>query len=211
MQKIAILLDKENNWLEKFIPLDLYQMKNFSFEVFHNHEEISSFEFVFVLGYTKILKKDFLSRNKMVMIVHESDLPKGKGFSPIQWQILEGKNKITICLIEAREKIDSGEILEKEKLIFDGSELYDEIRESQARVSFDLIKKFLKKYPKISKELQNGKSTYYRRRTKEDSELDVNASIKENFSKLRIGNNEEWPSFFKLNGSTYILKIYKKN
>ena len=211
MKKVAILLDKDNNWLEKFLPPDLFQMKNYSLKVFHNLEHISSFDFVFVLGFTKILKRDFLSRNKMVMIIHESELPKGKGFSPIQWQILEGENEIKVCLINAAEKVDSGEILETEKLIFDGSELYDEIRESQARVSFKLIRKFLKKYPNNSKCSQIGNSTYYRKRTKKDSELNINDSIKDSFPKLRIGNNEEWPSFFKLNGVTYILKIYKKD
>lgn len=211
MKKVAILLDKDNNWLEKFLPIELLQMENYSLKVFHNPAYISSFDFVFVLGFTKILKKDFLSRNKMVMIIHESELPKGKGFSPIQWQILEGKNEMKVCLINAAEKVDSGEILETEKLILDGSELYEEIRESQARVSFKLIRKFLKKFPNNSKCLQIGNSTYYRKRTNKDSELNINNSIKDNFPKLRIGNNEEWPSFFKLNGSTYILKIYKKD
>ena len=50
MKKVAILLDKDNNWLEKFLPPDLFQMKNYSLKVFHNLEHISSFDFVFVLG-----------------------------------------------------------------------------------------------------------------------------------------------------------------
>ena len=51
---------------------------------------------MFVIGYTKILPKEFLEGNKLVLVIHESDLPKGKGFSPVQWQILEGKIKFQL-------------------------------------------------------------------------------------------------------------------
>ena len=34
--------------------------------------------------------------NKNNIVVHASDLPKGRGFSPMSWQILEGKNKIKL-------------------------------------------------------------------------------------------------------------------
>ena len=50
-----------------------------------------------------------------------SNLPKGRGFSPLQWQILKN-----ICLIEALFKFDSGNIFLK-KIKLDGFELYDEI------------------------------------------------------------------------------------
>ena len=66
------------------------KIKNFKFHTFFEHEKIRSFEIVFVLGYTKILKEPFLTNNKNIFLVHESNLPSGKGFS-VQWQILEGK------------------------------------------------------------------------------------------------------------------------
>ena len=40
-------------------------------------------------------------------MIHESDLPHGKGWSPIQWQILEGSDSITITLLDAEDKVDS--------------------------------------------------------------------------------------------------------
>jgi len=49
---------------------------------------------VFILGYHKIIKKEYLKNNKYNIVVHESDLPKGKGWVPLFWQILEGKNEI---------------------------------------------------------------------------------------------------------------------
>ena len=43
------------------------------------------------LSYSKLLSEKDLSKFKNVLVVHESELPKGKGWSPLSWQILEGK------------------------------------------------------------------------------------------------------------------------
>ncbi len=41
----------------------------------------------FFLGCSKIAGPDVLNRNKYNLVVHESALPKGKGFAPVAWQI----------------------------------------------------------------------------------------------------------------------------
>lgn len=210
MYKVSILLDPNNNWLDNYIYRETFLDENYIIDIFDDEKKISGYDLVFVLGYTKILKDEFLSKNRLVMVIHESNLPEGRGFSPIQWQILEGVKNIKVCLIEAKKIVDSGDILESEELNFEGTELYDEIRSAQAAVTIKLIIKFLKKYPNISRTPQKGTPTFYRKRNFSDSELDIKLSIEKNFPKLRIGNNEDWPSFFHLNGETYIIKIFKK-
>ena len=49
----------------------------------------------------KIIEKEFLSKHKHNIAVHESSLPKGRGWAPLFWQILEGKNTMPIVLFEA--------------------------------------------------------------------------------------------------------------
>lgn len=60
-----------------------------------------------------VLKSEILSSNKLLLVVHKSDLPKGRGFAPVQWQILEGKADITVCLIEISDDVDAGNISDK--------------------------------------------------------------------------------------------------
>jgi len=163
-----------------------------------------------LLGNTKIINSKLLKNNKLNITVHESSLPKDKGFSPIQYQIIKNKNIINSCLIELDEKIDSGDILDSLKIYFTGNELYEEIRNIQSKKTFQLITKFLKKYPNFKRKKQIGKSNYLKRRYPKDSEININKTIKENFNLLRISNNKEWPSFFRYRGNKYILKIYKK-
>lgn len=211
MYKFALLFDKKNDWLRQYLSDDFNFREDINVSNFYEEKEIKEFDVVFVLGFTRILKKDFLQANDLVLLVHESNLPLGKGFSPFQWQILEGKNKIVFSLLEASEEVDSGDIIEQIECNLDGTELYDEIRSEQAKLTFELISRFIRNYPNYKKKKQFGRSTYYRRRKITDSELDINLPIKDLFPLLRIVNNKDWPGFFRINGVKYIIKIYRED
>ena len=211
MYKFALLFDRKNDWLRQYLSDDFNFREDINVSNFYEEKEIKEFDVVFVLGFTRILKKDFLQANDLVLLVHESNLPLGKGFSPLQWQILEGKNKIVFSLLEASEEVDSGDIIEQMECNLDGTELYDEVRSKQAKLTFELISRFIRNYPNYKKKKQFGKSTYYRRRKITDSELDINLPIKDLFPLLRIVNNKDWPGFFRINGVKYIIKIYRED
>jgi len=207
--KVGFLTDKTNNWIEKFLKKEKFKNnKKYFFKSFNNYLKIKNFDIIFILGYTKILNKKFLKKNKLNLVVHESNLPKGKGFAPVQWQILNKKKNIPICLIEAKSRVDSGNIYEKMYFKIKNNDLYDQIREKQAIATIKIIKKFLKKFPKVKPIKQLGKSTFYKRRRPADNLLDINKSIKENFNLLRIGNNELFPSYFNFRSKKFIIKIF---
>jgi methionyl-tRNA formyltransferase len=211
-KKVAILLDKNNSWLQKYIPLlkKLPKIK-YKYNFFKGYKKIINFEIVFVLGFTRILPESFIKKNYLVLVVHESKLPEYRGFAPLQWQILNKKKKITnsLVLLGENEKVDSGKIVLQNLISLHGNELYDEIRENQFHSTFKLIKKFLDIYPNFKTKKQKGKSTFLRRRTPEDSEININKSLKSQFNLLRIANNSEWPTFFYYKNNKYILKIFK--
>jgi len=209
--KVAYLLDNRNSWIEQYLKESslIKENKNYSFKIFKNFRKIKDYAIVFIINYTKILNSNFLKQNRLNLIIHASNLPKGKGLAPLQWQILEKKNKISVCLLEAAKKFDSGRIFLKDHVLFKGDELYDEIRYLEAKVIIKMIKFFLKKYPNVSSKKQIGKSTFYKKRNPNDSELNIDISIKKQFNKMRIANNEKWPSFFYYKNKKYIIKIFK--
>ena len=210
MYKICFLFDKQNNWLKEKIRFSFKTNSKYKFFFSENYNKVKNFDLVFILGYTKILKKDFLKKNKLNLIVHESNLPKGKGFAPVQWQILSNKVRIPICIIKADKKYDSGKIYIKSYFKIKKTDLYEEIREQQGNASIKIIKSFLKFYPNISGKTQKGKSTYFQKREKKHSEISINKSLKSQFNILRISNNQNWPAFFYFKGVKYILKIEKE-
>lgn len=206
--KIAILTSP-NQW---FIPYakKLNQLIKNS-ELFFNHIEILNFDVVFILSYHKIIDRKFLKQNRHNIIIHASNLPQGKGWSPLFHQIIEGKNEITFSLFEADEKIDNGDIYLQKILKLNGLELYEELRKKQAQLTIDMCLDFLKLYPNMQAKRQQGQESFYPKRSPEDSELDINKSLKEQFNLLRIVNNEEFPAFFYKDGKKFIIKIYQES
>ena len=63
-------------------------------------------------------------------MTHASDLPKGRGWSPHIWQVLEGKQEIRVSLLEAEDAVDSGAIWHQNKLVIPQSALWDEVNEA---------------------------------------------------------------------------------
>ena len=57
-----------------------------------------------------MLNSEQLSLHGYNLVVHESALPKGQGWSPMTWQILEGLNIIPVTLFEAVADLDAGPI-----------------------------------------------------------------------------------------------------
>lgn len=207
--KIQILVDNNRSWIIPYVNLfiDKLSAKGVSCNLVNDHNKIIRGDILILLSCEKIFKN--LKLNKYNLVIHESDLPYGKGWSPLTYQVIEGKNKIPITIFEASKKIDSGKYYFKDYIFLDGNELICQIREKQAEKTFELIEKFIKNYKNIKKKSQEGESSFYKKRNQENSKLDLNKSIKENFNLLRVVDNEKYPAFFNYLGSKYIIKIFK--
>jgi len=177
----------------------------------HQPADVTEGELCFILSCSKLVKPEILKRNKHNLVVHESDLPKGKGWSPMTWQVLEGKQEIPVTLFEAEEAVDSGSIYLQDFMVFEGHELVDELRFKQADVTLDLCRDFVQRYPEIIHEAvaQSGEESFYPRRRADDSRLDPQKTIAEQFNLLRVVDNERYPAFFDWHGQRYVIKIEK--
>lgn len=171
-----------------------------------------SLRLCFCLSFGEVVNAEFRSQFDHTLVVHESDLPKGKGWSPLTWQILEGKKNIPATLIEAEDRVDSGVIYAQRWLDFQGHELIDELREGQAHATHELCRWFVDHYPESIAERrdQKGEESFYVRRGPKDSQLDPNKTLAEQFDLLRVVDNERYPAFFKHRGQQYRLSVTKQ-
>lgn len=206
---IQILVDNIGSWIIPYAKELSDQLEDKGHEVYliHSHDEVKEGDILCLLSCERIFKE--LHLNKHNLVVHESDLPEGKGWSPLTWQILEGKDKITITLFEASKEVDAGDIYAKEFIQLEGHELLDEIKHQQALKTKKLIIDFVENYSNVETSPQDGESTYYPKRTPKDSKLDIGKSIKEQFDLLRVCDNERYPAYFEFHGEKYLIKIYK--
>lgn len=172
-------------------------------------EDVTKGNILFLISCTKIIKSDLRERFKQTLVIHESDLPKGRGWSPLVWQIINGSNTIPISLIDAAEKVDSGDIWKKEFVILEGHEVADEINDKVFPVKIKLMDFAIKNMDSIRKIPQKGEPTYFTRRKPEDSELDVTKTIGDQFDLMRVADNKRYPSFFNFRGHRYKIIIDK--
>jgi methionyl-tRNA formyltransferase len=211
--KITILSDRKS-WMRPYAK----QLRNDFRALGHkcvcryNTRSIGGGDFCFYLSYERIVSRNILDRFRHNLVVHESDLPRGKGWSPLTWQIMNGLKSIPIVIFEASSKVDSGPIYYKSYLRFRGDELVDELRAQQGCKTLELCRMFVRNYPTIvnSARSQKGNESFYRRRRPSDSKLDLSKSLRDQFNLLRVVDNDRYPAFFRMFGKTYELHIKKQ-
>lgn len=175
----------------------------------HAADDLPGGDLCFYLSYGRIVGEPIRSRYRHNLIVHASDLPKGRGWSPASWLILGGAERIPVTLFEAVDAVDAGPIYLQDWIDLDGTELIDDWRAQVAQKTHDLANAFVASYPGVLEKVreQVGEPTMYPRRRAQDSLLDSEQSIAAQFNQLRIVDNESYPAFFRHNGKEFILKI----
>ena len=205
------LVDDKSSWIIPYAELLVNKLsgRGHNIQIVFNQENILSCDVAFFLGCTSIVRKEIMDRSDSSVVVHPSALPQGRGFSPLAWQVLEGKSSITVTLFEATETADEGDVYLTSEIALDGSELNGEIKEKQGYATIDLCMKYIKSYGVQAAYRQKGAGSYYKKRTKKDSQLDPYKTIAEQFDLLRVVDNERYPAFFRYRECDYIIKIEK--
>ena len=211
--KIQILTSK-NSWLnlnKKILIKKKRIWKNI--KILNDHKKIKkNYDVTAILSYYKIIPEKFLKHSKYNLVVHESNLPKGRGFSPLYWQIINGINKITFSLFECSKRMDTGKIYIKRKFIFPSSLTYSEIKKKQLSSALSLLEIFIKNFKKnkIKSFSQKGKATYYKKIPKNFSKINIKKSIISQINIIRTRDNQKFPSYFFYKKRKYFLKLTTK-
>ncbi len=208
--KLSIVSDADS-WLNAFLGVLKTDFEKAGHHVrwIHDPKDIEEGDLAFFLSLSRIVCAPTLNRNSHNLVVHESALPCGRGWSPLTWQILEGKSEVPVSLLEAAESVDSGPIYAQDLLRFTGGELVDELRIAQAGATIRLCRDFVGRYPYVCSEgrAQTGEASFHARRRPEDSRLDPDKSLREQFNLLRVADPDRYPGFFELAGRRYEIRL----
>lgn len=170
--------------------------------------DVTCGELLLLVSCTEIFTKEIRDRFTRTLVIHESDLPQGRGWSPFAWQILEGRKEIVVSLIEAADRVDAGGILAQQVVRLEGHELAPEINEKRDSLRVALMDWALVNFRTAVPVEQFGRATYYGRRRPEDSRIDPERSLAEQFDLLRICE-PRFPAFFDLRGHRYEIELRK--
>ncbi len=181
-------------------------------EVVFDKASLTNGDILFLVSCSEILTQVDRKKFSATLVIHASDLPADRGWSPHIWNIINGKNEITVSLLEADDKVDAGAIIKKVKFHLNGDELLDEINTQLFKIETELMTYAIGNAEHLERSPQTGEIGAYRpKRTPADSKLDVDLSIADQFNLMRTVDNTRYPAFFFYAGHKYVLKIEKAN
>ena len=176
----------------------------------YDKTELRGGDILFLVSCSQIIRDEERKLFKKTLVLHASDLPKGRGWSPYIWSILGGASQITVSLLEATEPVDSGAIWLKTKFPLEGHELLPEINAKLFLAELWLMTQAVEQFGAIKPIQQVGHpGAYMPKRSPAESQLDPNKTIAEQFDLLRIVDSERYPAFFDYRGKRYLIKIEK--
>jgi methionyl-tRNA formyltransferase len=122
-----------------------------------------------------------------------TDLPYGRGGSPLQNLIVRGIEETMISAIQVEEGIDTGDIYLKEKLTLNGTA--DEIFIRASEIIFNkMIPRIINS--KLIPIKQQGKVVEFKRRKPYESEILSNFDINQIYNYIRMLDGEGYPKAF---------------
>jgi methionyl-tRNA formyltransferase len=172
---------------------------------------LRSGDLLFLISCTEIVDSESRNKFKKVLVIHASDLPIGRGWSPHIWQILEGKDRITLTLLEAEKEVDTGDIWKQMVVTVPSNALWDEINKLIFDAECLLMDFAVANFDQVNPVPQNLSipSSYYPKRKPSDSELNPEKGIAEQFDLLRVCDPARFPAYFRLRGCEYKIRLEK--
>ena len=209
-RRIGVVSDA-GSWINRWLPelLGSWLRSGHRVEWGHDASELADADVCFYLSYGRIVRPEVLSRHGHNLVVHASDLPRGRGWSPMTWSILAGESIVTVSLLEAADDVDAGEIYAQRHIDLDGHELADQWRRRQVGVLFELCWWAVEHLDDLGEHArtQSGDPTWLPRRRPRDSQLYPDQTIAKQFDLLRVVDNASYPAFFEHRGHRYRLTI----
>lgn len=206
--KICILLNKikEYNFqilLKKYLPKDKFNVT--VTDKFPNKPSI--FDLIVPWSYRKLIKN--INKLNNIVVIHSSNLPIDKGWSPIYYSIKNNKSYYVMTCILASEDVDLGNIIIRASFKILPQYTAEFLRKVDNEISFMIIKKILKKWPygKFNTSKQKGKGNYRSRRFPKDNEIKTNKTLNSILPHLRAVESTN-PAFFYHKGIKFLIKVF---
>lgn len=159
-------------------------------------------DYVFFPHWSWIIPKDIYDNYKCI-VFHMTDLPFGRGGSPLQNLIERGIYNTKISAIRVNGGIDTGDIYLKKDLSLMGTA--DEILFRAAEIIFDnMIPKII--HDELVPYEQKGEVTEFKRRKPEQSELKEEFGVEKIYDYIRMLDGEGYPKAY-INFGEYKLEF----
>ena len=164
-----------------------------------------------VAGFPYIFNKKLInSANYKSINLHAGPIPSYRGGSPLNWQILNGEDKIYLSIIKMTEKIDKGKLLAEGKFGLKNIDNITTVKKKADNLFCRLIDKAIRNLIKNKSIVSNTtkKNKYFKQRTSKDSYINFNKlTAKEVFNKFRACEKPYEAFYINFNKKILIKKL----
>jgi len=183
-QDLVKSLTKKNdkiNWILIDKQLD-FNIKNLDF--------INPFK-IFIPHWSYLISEEIFQKYECI-VFHMTDLPFGRGGSPLQNLISRGIYSTKISALKVDEGIDSGDIYLKENLELKGNatEIFNRANQIIQKMIISIIQK------KIEPSPQKGKVTEFKRRKPHESNIEKLETLSKVYDYIRMLDADGYPKAY---------------
>jgi len=147
--------------------------------------------YIFFLHWSNIVPQELLEAFESVCF-HMTDVPFGRGGSPLQNLIARGHRSTRITALRMTSELDAGPVYFKEDLCLAGSA--EEIYIRATQVSAGMILRIIRDNPQPTP--QSGAVVAFKRRKPSDSEIPETTSLQELYDFVRMLDADGYPRAF---------------
>jgi len=149
-------------------------------------------EFIFFPHWSYKIPREIFSSYECI-VFHMTNVPFGRGGSPLQNLISRGIYQTKIVALQCEEEIDAGPVyLRRDFYIEQGSA--EELYQKASEIVFAMIEEIVQYHPLPEK--QTGEVVCFPRRTPEMSELKADYTLKQIYDHIRMLDAEGYPNAF---------------
>ncbi len=179
-------------------------------ELVSSSADLSGGRILFLVSCGEIIGSETRARYRSTRVLHASDLPQKRGWHPHIWSVLEGEPGFVVSMIEAAEPVDTGLIWRQQYVSLEGHELYDEINAKLFSAELEMMTRSLTDLEPDRPQCDHYGTSYRKKRTPEDSRLDPERSIAEQFDLLRVCDPDRFPAFLDYRGQRFTVTLRKQ-
>lgn len=155
-------------------------------------------DYIFLPHWSYIIPKDIYNKFECI-VFHMTDLPFGRGGSPLQNLIVRGIYNTKISAIRVVKGLDAGPIYMKENLELSGSA--EEIYRRASKIIYEKMIPFFLEHDKLQPAEQQGEPVIFKRRSPEQSELKESLTLQQIYDYIRMLDAEGYPNAYLTFGS----------
>tara|TARA_B100000965_G_C19484206_1_gene709991 strand:+ start:177 stop:839 length:663 start_codon:yes stop_codon:yes gene_type:complete len=203
--------------LKIYDKLELNNSKNHNFLIFRNKEEFDSEKLVdfkpdLILwyGWSWLVDNIFVDEYTSIML-HPSPLPKYRGGSPIQNQIINGEKNSAVTLFKMTRNLDDGDIYKQIPFSLKGS--LDDIFNRIIKLGYKATLEIINNNYNLKKQ-NNSEATYYKRLHPSNSEITIeeikNYSAEYLHNKIRMLNDPYPNAYLKTSDNKKLYLIQSR-